>query len=77
MTDNARIRWDSDRRVLLDASDHVLVEYEPNESAPGKLEELQDITAGELAEALGHAIASTDGIAGPTAMISISYLPAP
>lgn len=35
MTDNTRIRWDSDRRVFLDPNDHVLVVYDPYASATG------------------------------------------
>ncbi|MGY2116475.1 AlbA family DNA-binding domain-containing protein [Nocardia gipuzkoensis] len=75
MTNSAKIRWDGARRAFLDPNDHILAAYDPLAATRGKLEELQDITAGELSEALGHAVKSANDIADPTATISIDYLP--
>ncbi|TQM32734.1 hypothetical protein FB390_4430 [Nocardia bhagyanarayanae] len=75
MTDKPRIRWDRASRAFLDPDDHILAAYDPRAATQGKLDELQDITAGELSEAMGHAVTSADDVADPTATISIDYLP--
>ncbi|WP_156511271.1 AlbA family DNA-binding domain-containing protein [Nocardia nova] len=75
MTNRAKIRWDDARGVFVDQNDRVLAAYNPLSATRGRLDEFQDVTAGELLQALGHAATSVDDRTDPTAAISISYLP--
>ncbi|MFB8007463.1 helix-turn-helix domain-containing protein [Nocardia sp. NPDC056000] len=76
MTDNARIRWDKHRRAFIDPNERVLASYDPYEFTVGRLEEFQDITAGEISEVMRQAVADSDTTVDPMSTISIDYFPA-